>query len=158
MIPLKINGKNLYEIFDPATFDPSWDEATLIANSISARMFPSAVELTAETYSRDAERTADYELENLVVVNRKAKPEFTWDLIRASYVVNLFNYLGYTYNFKNENDVIIPVDAPVISITYIDFAGERTINTYLGQTIAGTLVEYEGVLYWSNFRIAFPER
>ena len=117
MIPLKINGKNLYEIFDPATFNPNWDEATLIANSISAQMFPSAVELTAETYSRDAERTADYELENLVVVNRKAKPEFTWDLIRASYVANLFNYLGYTYDFKNENDVIIPVDAPVISVT-----------------------------------------
>jgi hypothetical protein len=158
MIPLKINNKSLYEIFDPDTFDPTWNEDTLIAKSLRAQMFPSEVALTSETYSRDAERTADYELENLTIVNRKAKPEFTWGLIRASYVANLFAFLEYSYNFKNDNDVVIPVEAPTYTISYRDFIGERTISAYLGQTIEGVLVEYDGVLYWSNFRIAFPER
>lgn len=158
MIPLKINSKSLYEIFDPATFDASWDEETLIANSLDAQMFPTEVALTSETYSRDAERTADYELENLTLVNRKAKPEFTWSLIRADYVANLLLFLGYTYDFKNESDEIVPVEAPAITITYRDFTGMRTINAYLGQTLDGVLVEYGGVLYWQNFRIAFPER
>lgn len=158
MIPLKINSKSLYEIFDPATFDASWDEDTLIVKSLDAQMFPTEVALTSETYSRDAERTADYELENLTLVNRKAKPEFTWSLIRADYVANLLLFLGYTYDFKNESDEIVPVEAPTITITYRDFTGMRTINAYLGQTLDGVLVEYEGVLYWQNFRIAFPER
>lgn len=158
MIPLKINGKTLYEIFDPDTFDSGWDEETVIANSLDRQMFPTEVALISETYSRDSERTADYELENLTIVNRKAKPEFTWTLIRASYIERLFAYLGYTYNFKNEDDIVIPVEADIINITYRDFIGERTIKAYMGQTIEGVLVEYEGVLYWSNLRIAFPER
>ena len=158
MIPLKINGKSLYEIFDPSTFNPAWDENSLVANSLDAQMFPTEVALTSETYSRDAERTADYELENLTIVNRKAKPEFTWALIRADYVANLLTALGYTYDFKNESGEVVPVEAAGISITYRDFTGMRTINAYLGQTLDGVLVEYEGVLYWQNFRIAFPER
>ena len=121
-------------------------------------MFPTSVGAISETYSRDAERTADYELENLTIVNRKAKPEFTWQLIKAEYVVNLLSFLGYTYDFKDFEGVVVPREADTIVITYIDFIGIRTINSYLGQTIEGTLVEYEGVLYWENFRIAFPER
>lgn len=158
MIPLKINGKTLYEIFDPDTFDPSWDEKTLIANSLDRQMFPTEVALTSETYSRDAERTADYELENLTIVNRKAKPEFTWSLVRATYIEKLLAFLGYNYNFKNVEGIIVPIEAENISVTYRDFIGMRTINAYLGQTLDGVLVEYEGVLYWENFRIAFPER
>lgn len=158
MIPLYINGKSLYEIFAPDNFNPLWDDSTLVERSIRAQMFPTEVALTSETYSRDAERTADYELENLTIVNRKAKPEFTWSLIRADYVENLFAELGYTYDFKNDEDIIIPVEAVAYTITYRDFMGMRTINAYLGQTIEGVLVEYNGVLYWQNFRIAFPER
>ena len=56
------------------------------------------------------------------------------------------------------NGEIQPEEAPNIAITYNDFTGIRTIQTYLGQTIDGTLVEYDGVLYWEGFRIAFPER
>ena len=121
-------------------------------------MFPTEVALTSETYSRDAERTADYELEQLQLVNRKSKPEVTWSLIKYEYVQNLFAELGYHYDFKNSQGIVIPEDAPTISITYYDFVGIRTIDTYLGQTIEGTLVEYDGEMYWENLRIAFPER
>lgn len=158
MIPLKINGKTLYEIFDPDTFNDSWDEDTITAKSLRAQMFPTEVALVSETYSRDSERTADYELENLTIVNRKAKPEFTWELIRASYVSNLLAFLDYKYNFKNSEGVIVPIEATDITVTYRDFTGMRTIVAYLGQTLEGVLVEYDDVLYWSNFRIAFPER
>ena len=158
MIPLKINGKTLYEIMEPETFNSTWDEDIIVARSIRAQMFPTEVALTSETYSRDSERTADYELENITLVNRKAKPEFTWSLIKASYVANLLLFLGYTYDFKNDDGVIVPVEAQNISVTYRDFTGMRTIDAYLGQTLDGVLVEYEGVLYWQNFRIAFPER
>lgn len=158
MIPLSINDKSLYEIFDPESYMSSWTDEELLLESLSKCMLPSEVRLTSETYSRDAERTADYELEELTFVNRKAKPEFTWGLIRADYVERLFNFLGYTYDFKNADGVVIPVKAADLSITYRDFTGLRTINAYLGQTIEGTLIEEGGVLYWENFRIAFPER
>ena len=143
---------------EPETFNSTWDEDIIVARSIRAQMFPTEVALTSETYSRDSERTADYELENITLVNRKAKPEFTWSLIKASYVANLLLFLGYTYDFKNDDGVIVPVEAQNISVTYRDFTGMRTIDAYLGQTLDGVLVEYEGVLYWQNFRIAFPER
>ena len=158
MIPLIINGKSLYEIFEPDSYDATWNEQELILASLAKHMFPSEVGLVAETYSRDADRTADYELENLTIVNRKAKPEFTWGLIKADYVSNLLNFLKYTYNFKNEEGVVIPIEAEDITVTYRDFTGLRTIVAYLGQTIEGTLIEENGVLYWENFRIAFPER
>lgn len=158
MIPLMIDGKHLYEIFDPENFDSAWSEEEIQEKSIDMQMFPTEVALTSETYSRDSERTADYELENLTIVNRKAKPEFTWSMIRYDYVVNLMSFLGYTYGFKNSDDEIIPVDAPTYTIRYPDFVGIRTLKAYLGQTIDGTLVEYAGVPYWENFRIAFPER
>lgn len=157
-IPVKINGKHLYQIMDPSHFNSNWSESTIQANSIAQGMFPSTVHLTSETYSRDAERTADYELEQLQIVNRKAKPEFTWDLLKYSYAQKLFQELGYYYGFANQSGIIIPVDAPTISVTYYDLTGLRTINGYLGQTIEGTLVEYNGELYWSSLRIAFPER
>ena len=158
MIPLKINNKNLCEIFEPSLVTAGWTDMQIQTYSISKRMFPTEVALTSETYSRDSERTADYELEALMLVNRKAKPEFTWQLISAEYVTLLFQELKYAYDFKNAEDIVVPRQADVIKVTYIDFTGERTIDAYLGQTIEGKLVEYDGVLYWENFRIAFPER
>lgn len=157
-IPIKINSKDLYQIMNPDGWQSTWTEAQVIQYSIEEQMFPTEVHLTSETYSKDAERTADYEMKSFKIANRKAKPEFTWSLIKHDYVVNLFEELNYYYGFKDANGNVNPVDAPDISITYTDFVGERTINTYLGQTIEGTLVEYDGVLYWQNLRIAFPER
>ena len=158
MIPLKINSKSLYEIFEPESYNSAWTEETLITKSLEKCMFPSTVDLSSETYSRNADRTADYELEDLTLVNRKAKPVFTWSLLKAEYVIKLLNFLGYTYSFKNEQGEVVPVKAEGINVTYYDFTGLRTISAYLGQTLEGTLIDYEGVLYWENFRIAFPER
>jgi hypothetical protein len=121
-------------------------------------MFPTSVDLTSETFSRDSGRTADYELKYLTIVNRKSKPQFTWDIIKAEYVEKLLTFLNYSYDFKNAAGEIVPIDAEDINITYKDFIGMRTIVSYLGQTIEGTLEEYNGNLYWRNFRIAFPER
>lgn len=157
MIPLMINGTHLCQIFEPTLNVTSWSEQDIIDYSISKRMFPTEVKLTSETYSRDAERTADYELEYLNLVNRKAKPEFTWDLLKKDYAINLMQFLKYTYDFKNEEGVITPREAEQFTITYLDFIGIRTITAYVGQTLEGTLVEYDGIQYWQNFRIAFPE-
>lgn len=158
MIPLKINNTHLCQIFTPDLNITGWSEEEIQEYSISKQMFPTEVGLTSETYSRDAERTADYELEDLTIVNRKAKPEFTWSLIAAEYVEALMGFLSYTYVFKDAAGDIVPRSAPDYLITYKDFTGIRTIHAYLGQTIEGTLVEYDGVQYWENFRIAFPER
>ena len=158
MIPLKINSTHLCKIFDPTLDISTWTDKQIQDYSIENQMFPTEVTLTSETYSRDASRTADYELENLVIVNRKAKPVFTWDIIKADYVKNLLSFLDYTYNFKNADGEIVPVDAEDITVEYYDLIGLRTIVAYLGQTIDGTLVEYDGVLYWRSFRIAFPEK
>lgn len=158
MIPLKINYKNLCNIFEPELDTTGWSDAQIQEYSISKMMYPTAVGVVSETYSRDAERTADYELENLAIVNRKAKPEFTWSLIRADYVKKLLAFLNYHYDFKNAEGIIVPEEAEKIIVTYIDFIGVRNIVAYLGQTIEGTLIVYDDVLYWENFRIAFPER
>lgn len=158
MIPLKINYKHLCQIFEPELNISGWTEEDIKAYSIAKLMYPSSVDLTSETYSRDAERTADYELENLTLVNRKAKPEFTWDIIPAAYVEHLLEELKYNYDFKNLEGTIEPREAENIYVEYYDFVGKRTITAYLGQTINGTLEEYENKLYWRNFRIAFPER
>ena len=158
MIPLKINHKHICEIFEPSLNITGWSDKAIQEYSIKKMMFPTSVLLTSETYSRDAERTADYELEYLMIVNRKAKPEFLWRLIKASYVYNLMAFLNYNYNFKDGEGIITPKNAEDIYVTYRDFTGVRTIIAYLGQTLEGTLVEYEGELYWENFRIAFPER
>ena len=158
MIPLKINSTHLCQIFSPGLDISGWSESQIQKYSIDNQMMPTEVSLMSETYSRDAERTADYELENLTIVNRKAKPEFTWSLIKAVYVEALMTFLDYKYNFKGSDGYIVPEESAEILVTYIDFTGERTINAYIGQTIEGTLLEYEGVLYWQNFRIAFPER
>lgn len=158
MIPLMINNTHLCKIFEPSLDITAWTEQQIRQYSIDRRMLPTQVVLNSETYARDADRTADFELEDLVLVNRKAKPEFTWSLLRADYVEQLMSFLGYTYDFMDATGYIIPIDAPVILIAYRDFTGTRTIATYLGQTIEGTLLEYEGTLYWENFRVAFPER
>ena len=156
-IPLRINGQQLCEIFTPEAVKNMTD-AEKYEYSLANEMYPTQVHLTSETYSRNADRTSDFELLDLLIVNRKASPEFTWELLKQEYVQALFNFLGYTYNFKDADGYINPVKAEPIQITYLDFTGERTIGAYLGQTIEGTFVEYEGVLYVQNFRIAFPER
>ena len=158
MIPLLINNIHICKIFEPnKDFDAMTDDE-IQAYGLAKGMFPTEVLLTSETYSRDAERTADYELENLTLVNRKAKPEFTWSLVRVEYVRALLSFLSYDYAFKDASDLVIPRKAPDMRVTYLDFTGQRTIDAYLGQTIEGVLVEYDGVQYWQNFRIAFPER
>ena len=160
MIPLKINNKHLIEIFEPEIAATLLTDDAKVAKSIEMQMYPSRVNLAAETYSKDAERTADYELEDLVLVNRKSKPEFTWDVIKADYVKKLLAYLQYKDNYK-VGDEITPVNAPTYSIEYWDFVGVKTITAYLGQTIEAELKEYmvdnEMTLYWEDFRIAFPE-
>lgn len=156
-IPLKINGKQLCEIFTPEAVTDMSDEERR-AYSLAHEMYPTTVALTSETYSRNADRTADYELRDLLIVNRKASPAFTWELLRQEYVQRLLQFLDYDYNFKDENDVVQPREAEPISVTYLDLIGERTIDAYLGQTIEGTMEEYDGILYVRNFRIAFPER
>lgn len=167
-LPIKINNKNLYEIMlteeqikawetELGKLRSLWTDEEVDQVSTSSQLYPSSVVTTSETYSRDAERTADYELEDITVVNRKAKIEIEWNIIKYDYVVQLMAFLEYTYNFKID-DVITPVKAPTFVIAYNDFIGQRTMDTYLGQTIDGTLEEYEGVKYWRNFRIAFPER
>lgn len=160
MIPLKINNKHLIEIFEPEIAATLPTDDAKVAKSIEMQMYPSRVNLAAETYSKDAERTADYELEDLVLVNRKSKPEFTWDVIKAEYVKKLLAFLQYKDNYKVD-DEITPVNAPTYSIEYWDFVGVKTITAYLGQTIEAELKEYmvdnEMTLYWEDFRIAFPE-
>lgn len=160
MIPLKINNKHLIEIFEPELAATLPTDAAKIAKSLELQMYPTEVTLTAETYSKDAERTADYELEDLVLINRKSKPEFTWELIKAEYVKKLLMFLNYKDNYKVGDD-IVPVNAPTYSIEYWDFIGTKTITAYLGQTITAQLKEYlvnnVATLYWQDFRIAFPE-
>ncbi len=184
-IPLMIGGKHLYQIMltpeeilwiannELNKAESSWTEEDINTISRERCLYPTSVALTSETYSRNASRTADYELETLQIVNRKAKPEFTWDIIKSVYVQRLMQELQYTYGFKRDEDnSIIPIEAPTFEITYTDFVGTRTIKTYLGQTIDGTLEEYHETpktrlgadqfeapaTYWRNFRIAFPER
>lgn len=167
-LPIKINNKALYEIMLTGAQIKAWEDEFGKSHlfwtdeevdqvSISSQLYPSSVVTTSETYSRDAERTADYELEDITVVNRKAKIEIEWNIIKYDYVVQLMSFLEYNYNFKVDN-VITPIKAPTYTIVYNDFIGQRTMDTYLGQTIDGTLEEYEGTKYWRNFRIAFPER
>ena len=158
MIPLKINEHHLCQIFEPELDITDWTEKQITDYSVSKLMYPTQLDLVSETYSRNAERTADQELESLMLVNRKSSPAFTWGLIKAIYVENLLKFLNYTYNFKNSEEVIVPVEAEDIDVQYKDFIGTRDIVAYLGQTLEGSLVEYEGVQYWQNFRVAFPER
>lgn len=157
VIPLKINGYHLIDIMDPNEAAKLSNDSDKVTRSIELQMYPSEVYLTSETYSKDTERTANYELNKITLVNRKSKPEFTWDCIKAIYVQRLFEFLSYKYNFKNSSGDIVPEDAPTFNITYNDFIGTRTIKSYLGQTIEGTLEEIAGSLYWRGLRIAFPE-
>lgn len=161
MIPLKINGKQLVEIFEPEAAKSLTTEDAIKRYSISKQMYPTSVTISAEVYSRDTERTANYELENLVLVNRKVKASFNWGTLKASYAKSLLEFLNYTPSFKNNEGDIEPRDADLFDITFWDLTGERTIKAYLGQTITCELKEYvindEPVLYWEDFEIAFPE-
>ena len=161
-----INNKHLCEIFEPTLNIDGWTDQQIKEYSIERLMYPTSVYLTSETYSRNASRTADYELKYLTLVNRKARPEFTWSLLKNEYLNALMSFLEYDYDFKDQSGIVIPRPANDIIITYPDFVGVRTIEAYLGQTITGELFEYEHVvgdqvvtdLYWRNLRIAFPER
>lgn len=156
-IPLKINGKQLCEIFTPTEVQSLSDEQKQ-EYSLEHCMYPTEVVLTSETYSRNANRTADYELGDFEIINRKAKPEFVWDIIKHEYVQKLLTFLNYTYEFKNSEGVVIPKSADSFQVEYLDFIGVRLIKAYLGQTIEGTFEVNNDVLYVRNFRIAFPER
>ena len=182
MIPLRLavydetnqtwgDTKDLWEIMEPdGAYGATEQEKK--AYAIKRCMYPSEVKLTSETYCRDSDRTANYELENITNVNAKAKPSFTWNLLRAEYAQRLLTFLGLTYDYKDSGGNIVPKKAPKIRVTYRDFLGERTIEAYLGQTIEGTLVEYEAPYFhpvtgeattvlshfWEQLRIAFPER
>lgn len=169
MIPLRISiiqdndeystYKNLWEIFEPDKDYSGMTEEECVNYALKNKMFPSEVKVSSEVYSKNAERTADYELNTLTLINAKAKPEFTWSLLKADYAKKLLDLLGFTYNYKTgDNGSIKPVDADKFKVKYWDFNGEREIVAYLGQTIEGTLVEYDDTLYWEEFRIAFPER
>ena len=70
-VPIKINGKQLCEIFTPESV-ANLDEANKNAYSLAYQMYPTSISLTSETYSRNADRTSDFELEDLLIVNRKA--------------------------------------------------------------------------------------
>ena len=154
MIPLvlRVNGstKNLWEIMEPDG-DYGKTEEEKIQYALDHLMFPSEVKLTSETYCRNADRTANYELKSITNVNAKAKPEFTWTKLKATYVSRLLNFLGFKYDYTDGQGNIQPEEAPIIEVTYLDLIGMRTINAYLGQTIEGTLVEYmeayEGLEY-----------
>lgn len=157
MIPLvlTVNGstKNLWEIMEPGG-DYGHTEEEKIQYAIKHLMFPSEVKLTSETYCRNADRTANYELKSITNVNAKAKPEFTWTKLKATYVSRLLNFLGFKYDYTDGQGNIQPEEAPTIEVTYLDLIGMRTIKAYLGQTIEGTLVEYmeayEGIEYHRN--------
>lgn len=167
-ILFKINNKHLIRIMlsssELAVYETklnkqfsSWTDDEILACSIDAGVQPTEVKLTGEQYSRNTERSANYTLSEVTIVNCKAKPEFTWSLIKASYVKNLLQEVNYHYGYE-VNGIIVPEIEMHIPITYWDFTGIRTIDTYLGQTLEGTLVQYKDTLYWENFRVAFPER
>lgn len=154
MIPLvlKVGGttKNLWNIMEPDGNYGNTEEEQ-IQYALKHLMFPSEVKLTSETYCRNADRTANYELKSITNVNAKAKPEFTWEKLKATYVRRLLNFLGFKYDYADGQGNIQPEEAPTIEVTYLDLIGMRTIKAYLGQTIEGTLVEYmeayEGLEY-----------
>ena len=154
MIPLvlKVNGttKNLWNIMEPDGNYGNTEEEH-IQYALKHLMFPSEVKLTSETYCRNADRTANYELKSITNVNAKAKPEFTWAKLNATYVRRLLDFLGFKYDYTDGQGNIQPEEAPTIEVTYLDLIGMRTIKAYLGQTIEGTLVEYmeayEGLEY-----------
>lgn len=167
----KINSKHLIEIMlssaELAVYLTKYQvesvadltDAQILEISVDAEVYPTSVQLDTEQYSRNAERSAVYELGILEIVNCKAKPSFTWSVIKAEYVQRLMNELSFDYDFKDSNGNVIPRVANPISVTYCDFVGMRTINAYLGQTISGELIHMSnGDIYWSNFRIGFPER
>lgn len=157
-------SKELWEIFEPEV-DAAWRSLSTyqekVDYAIRHKMYPSSVHVTGETYSRNAERMANYELEHLTLVNAKAKHEFTWDWLKYDYVKNLLDFLQFTYDYHDPNDpdTILPREAPAIAVTVYDFNGQRTFNCYIGQTIEGELkTTNDNTLYWESFRIAFIER
>lgn len=138
-----------------------WENLTLEQQkeqALKLKMLPESYKVTAETYCRNSERTANYELENITNVNAKSKPEFNWSLLRAEFLTNLLTFVKFRHNYKNEYGEVVPEPAPKLKIKFRDLLGDRTVEAYLGATIETTLVEYDGVQYWQDLRLAFPER
>lgn len=150
--------KYIWEVMDPSV---NWGSMTIqqqLEYAYAHKMLPSSYKNNGETYCRNADRTANNELENIVNVNYKSKVEFTWKLLKPEYLSNLLTFLQFKDNYKNSINEIQPEEAPLIKVTYRDFLQERTINAYLGQSIEAELVEYDDVQYWESLRLAFPER
>lgn len=150
--------KYIWEIMDP---EFNWGSLSLdnqLKRAYENKMLPTSYKVTGETYCKDADRTANYELEKITNINYKSKPEFNWSLLKAEYFSNLLTFIQFRDNYKDQNNEIVPEEAPTIKVTFRDLLQERTIEAYLGQTIDATFKEYDNVLYVEDIRIAFPER
>lgn len=165
MIELKIaiqqNGnwveKNIWEIFDPSV---NWDSMTYnqqVQEAIKRLMLPTTYKINSETYCNNSDRTANYELEKIINVNYKSKPEFVWNKLPVEYLENFLSFIGFRTNYLVDG-TFITEEAPVIKVTYRDIVGVRTIRAYLGQSIEAEVVEYDGKQYYDQLRLAFPER
>lgn len=151
-------SKPIWKAMDPSV---NWDSMSLqeqLNYAYSHKMLPESYKNNGETYCRNADRTANNELEKITNVNYKSKVEFTWKLLKPEYLSNLLTFLQFKDNYRNSNNEIQPEEAPTIKVTYRDFLQERTIVAYLGQSIEAELVEYDNVQYWEQLRLAFPER
>lgn len=150
--------KYIWEIMDP---DYNWGSLSLqeqINRAASLKMLPSSYKNNGETYCRNADRTANNELQRIENVNYKSKVEFTWKYLEPLYLSRLLTFLQFKDNYKNAQGDVQSEDAPMIKVTYVDFLRERTIDAYLGQSIDAELVEYDNKQYWESLRLAFPER
>lgn len=133
---------------------------------LSQKLVPTEVHVSSETYSRNLDRSADYVLSAGSMVNRKAKIELTWDLIKCSNVTTLMQNLNYAYDFVDPlTEEVVPKDLQTYKIEYKDFTGTREAIMYLGQTIEADQTEYlltesgttQAVQFWKSFRLAFIE-
>lgn len=192
-ILFKINDKHLIEIMlsstELAVYEAklgnkpfaNWTDEEILQCSVEACVYPTEVTVDAEQYSKNAERTANYVLEDLTIVNCKSKVTFVWSYLKASYLSNLLTELEFDYDFEI-NDIVYSKTPNIITVTYWDFIGVRTINAYMGQSISGNLIQYDdydtstwnsstkqwnkntstlhkgATLYWESLRLAFIER
>ena len=150
--------KPIWQAMDPLVNWSSMTTPEQLAYAYAHQMLPSSYKNNGETYCRNADRTANNELEKITNVNYKSKVEFVWKMLKPVYLSNLLTFLQFKDNYKNTINEIQPEEAPLIKVTYRDFLRERTIDAYLGQSIESELVEYNNEQYWEEIRLAFPER
>lgn len=164
MIILKIansvNGtlKNIWEIMDPNYDWSSLTEAECVNRALKEHMIPTSYKVNCETYCKDADRTSDYELENIKNVNYKCKPEFVWQYLKPIYLSNLLSFIHFKDTYYDQQGIIQPENAPIFKVYFRDILRVKEIKAYLGATIDVELVEHEGEQYWSSVRLAFPEK